>query len=226
VTVTGGYAIDATEVSRAHYEAWIATNPSTAVQPSFCAWNTNFTPKCEWPPGTEADRPVVCLDWCDAHAYCEAIGKRLCGRIGGGENDFSAYADPTQSQWYNACSSAGLNNYPYGGDPSVYEYDGYDAQKCNGKHLGVGTSLPSGTLSSCQSSVPGFEGVYDLSGNVQEWEDSCDGNAGGADTCRRRGGDFNVGLNSGSGYGMSCSDAYSAFRDGYGALTGVRCCSQ
>jgi len=29
------------------------------------------------------------------------------------------------------------------------------------------------TLSTCQSSVSGYTGVYDLSGNVAEWEDSC-----------------------------------------------------
>ena len=60
----------------------VATGPSTAGQPSFCAWNTDFTPSAAWPPApTQANHPVVWVDWCDAFAYCAGAGKRLCGPL-------------------------------------------------------------------------------------------------------------------------------------------------
>jgi hypothetical protein len=31
--------------------------------------------------------PITNVDWCDAYAYCAGIGKRLCGKIGGGTLD-------------------------------------------------------------------------------------------------------------------------------------------
>ncbi len=127
---------------------------------------------------------MVCVDWCDAYAYCKGVGKRMCGKIGGGANGYSPeYAnDASKSQWYNACSSGGVNQYPYG--------DSYVGSSCNGggfedPHVGT---MAVGSMTGCQSSVSGYEGVYDLSGNVYEWEDSCSGNTGPTDRCRLRGG--------------------------------------
>jgi hypothetical protein len=54
----------------------------------------------------------VCVDWCDAHAYCKPVGKRLCGKIGGGPNLYADYASASSSEWYRACSSGGSFTYP------------------------------------------------------------------------------------------------------------------
>ncbi|HQP39777.1 MAG TPA: SUMF1/EgtB/PvdO family nonheme iron enzyme, partial [Polyangiaceae bacterium] len=48
--------------------------------------------------------------------------------------------------------------------------------------------LPVGSFPECVSHEPGYEGVYDLSGNVWEWEDSCTGPTDQYDSCRARGG--------------------------------------
>lgn len=120
------------------------------------------------------DEPMVCVDWCDAHAYCKAVGKRLCGAIGGGETSFEAHADPGVSQWMAACSSAGLFHYPYGNT--------FDPHACNGAELQPEECVTQGrcraravaTLPECRGPEAPFNGVYDLSGNVSEWEDSCD----------------------------------------------------
>ncbi|MDZ4064892.1 MAG: hypothetical protein U1E22_09525, partial [Coriobacteriia bacterium] len=70
VPITGGYSIDATEVTRDQYAAWLATNPDPTTQTSpECSWNTVFEPErtspdfgCTsevWPPGAKGDHPVV-----------------------------------------------------------------------------------------------------------------------------------------------------------------------
>ncbi|MBI5531736.1 MAG: SUMF1/EgtB/PvdO family nonheme iron enzyme [Deltaproteobacteria bacterium] len=223
VPVTGGYSIDATEVTRDQYNAWLGSKPASAGQPSFCAGNDTFEPDTAtqetgcapstMPSGTQGNYPVVCVDWCDAFAYCKAIGKRLCGKIGGGANDFGDCANPATSQWFNACSSNGQNDFPYG--------DTYDGKLCNGNDNAGGSMLPVGSLAGCQSSVAGFEGVYDLSGNVLEWEDSCDAANGAQDLCHNRAGaSFNT-----PDY-LRCDVDGSDKRGSHNGGIGFRCCSE
>jgi hypothetical protein len=218
VAVTGGYSIDATEVTRSQYEAWLATSPDpSAGQPSHCTWNTSYTPQCEWPAGAKASHPVVCVDWCDAYAYCDAVGKRLCGKIGGGPSGYDDIASAALSQWFNACSSNGANAYPYG--------SAYDGQKCNGGEKGMAGTASAGTLDGCQSSVAGYTGVYDLSGNAWEWEDACDNVSGDQDGCRLRGGAYDH-----DAAGLRCDvDNYLLstyfLRGDVNPTVGFRCCT-
>jgi formylglycine-generating enzyme len=191
VRMPEGYCIDSVEVGGGEYDAWAAgiTDPTTVKQSPGCSdWNLDFTRQtlcvAAFQGGGER---AVCVDWCDASAYCFAVGKRLCGKIGGGSNGFADYADPQKSEWYNACTSHGLHVYPYG--------DSYQAASCNGKDTRAGldqlaqVSTPYFTdpLLTCQSSVAAYAGVLDLSGSAAEWEDSCAG-AGPTALCQVRGG--------------------------------------
>jgi sulfatase modifying factor 1 len=152
---------------------------------------------------------------CKAGEECCSLGgnhtQRLCGKIGGGSNGFDDYADATKSQWFNACTSGGQNVYPYG--------DAYSSSVCNGD--GSGT-VPVGSEIGCQSSASGYAGVYDLSGNVWEWEDSCSANSGSSDHCRFRGGSFDYFY----GVGLDCDSVDgSGARGDRGYFSGVRCCA-
>jgi formylglycine-generating enzyme required for sulfatase activity len=179
--------LDGTEVTREQYAAWPATNPSTAGQPSQCSFNTSFQPnvRCLNSPyvcngSTCAKEPQVCVDWCDAYAYCKAVRQRLCRKLGGGANAFADCANAALNPWYDACVSDGTNNaFPYGNT--------LVGSACNGWEASVGTTIPVGSKATCQSSVAGCQGVYGLSGNVYEWEGSCDVPA---HKCRLRGGSF------------------------------------
>jgi sulfatase modifying factor 1 len=102
-----------------------------------------------------------------------------------------------------------------------------------------GTTVPVGSMIACQSAVPGYEGVFDLSGNVSEWQDSCDG-TGRSGVCLAQGGSFQYALchdpEDGSPVpcvgGGCCSYidlatrdlSFTAIPEG-GASIGFRCCS-
>ncbi len=209
VQLPAGFWIDSTEVTRAQYAAWLATKPS--AQPAECSWNTSFTPGCDWPPGDKGDHPVVCVDWCDANAYCQGVGKRLCGKIGGGSNGIDGEDDAALSQWYHACSSGGLYEYPYGND--------YDSQACNVADRGLDSTAPAGSFPQCQSVEPGFGGVFDQCGNVGEWVDACADEAGREDGCVQH---SNSAWTSASG--GKCGRSAAWRRDESTGFIGFRCC--
>lgn len=155
--------------------------------------------------------PVHYVDWCDAYAYCRWTNKQLCGQINGGALAVTDVNDVSKSAWYNACSAQGANGWPYA---SVF-----DATKCNGALIGYDAGVPgdtvnqplygyggsnqdeglvrvaesdmTGTVTSyrqyCQGGPSG--GIYQMSGNVGEWEDACN-DATPNSECRVRGGSF------------------------------------
>ena len=114
----------------------------------------------EWPdrPGT---KPDVAMDWIQANALCKAAGKRLC----------------TDTEWTLACEGQEHLPYPYG--------YARNAQACNVDRpyiipdddkwanprtrpeeiLRLDQRDPSGSRESCVSPY----GVYDMTGNVDEW---------------------------------------------------------
>jgi formylglycine-generating enzyme required for sulfatase activity len=206
----GSYCIDRTEVTNAQYASFVAFANAAPPKPTVeCAWNTSFTPNYGWPAsGAEQDLPVVGIDWCDAFAFCRWAGKRLCGAIGGGSVAAADGNDATRDQWYRVCSGAGVRGYPYGID--------YDAGACNG------ASNARSNVGSHPGCVPiEHPGVFDLSGNVAEWEDLCTPvGPAQADTCRVRGGS-----NDDSPTALACTSTFEPRRDYAIALIGFRCCS-
>ena len=206
------FTIFETEVTNGQYAAFLATNPSVEIQVEKCSWNGSFTPPNAWPAGKD-DHPVVWVDWCDAYAYCAWAGRRLCGRIGGGALGYGEFENPDEDQWFNACTTAGANVYPYG--------DEYEPATCNGAESGAGATLPVASLSGC---APDSEnGPFDMSGNVWEWQDSCaDDELGEDDPCHARGGSY---LTAEPDL-LRCRTATTTYtRTNVKANLGFRCCS-
>lgn len=205
----GSMCIDATEVTRGQYESWLGTSPDLAEQPDYCSNNVAFEPISDWPPaGIGLTMPVTFIDWCDARAYCVGHGKHLCGAVGGGSLPPASFADPSSSEWFNACSEGGQQTYPYG--------DVYVPYACNGLDSGNGGPQSVGTMADCRGTRP----IFDLSGSVWEWEDSCSASTGGGDDCRVRGGGFNA-----TSENLTCAADSVAARDSSNLVTGFRCCA-
>lgn len=218
----GGFCIDATETSNVEYKAFLDDKGATAQvadQPPACAWNLSYNPgnaSGTWSyPASDANQPVGDVDWCDAHAHCAWAGKRLCGKIGGGSNAPGDYKDEARSQWYRACSNGDPTRlYPYG--------KSYEAGRCYGDRTSGPLLIDVGSDKSCEG---GVAGLFDMSGNVDEWEDSCDGETGNVDNCLVRGGGSDDGA-----FSLTCAQptldkAKKLSRDTQTPLKGIRCCS-
>ncbi len=205
----GTYGIDATEVTRAQYARFVLEKEGdSSGQPPECSWNNTFVPGGDWPPQDRPNHPVAFVDWCDAYAYCKWAGKRLCGAVGGGETPWGSHKSAAASQWYNACSSGGTHAYPYGDEYSP---------TCNTPMENPGGTVEVGSLTDCQSPMSTFSGVFDMSGNVEEWEYCC----GEDGQCLVRG----AGFQQGAGDVTCLNYNYPLARTYSGPSTGFRCCS-
>jgi formylglycine-generating enzyme required for sulfatase activity len=203
------FCIDKTETTWGEYMEFLSRIAELGPQPSFCTWNSGmYPPSFEGNnPNTDPAMPVTGVDWCDAYAYCNWAGKRMCGKIGGGETTYGgvASADANDSQWFAACSGGGLKTYPYGNN--------YDPTLCNGEASGV---IAAGTMT-CEG---GVSGLYNMSGNVWEWEHSCSDDVDMNDMCWARGGEFRNDMEF-----LKCSYGFRAPNRAYTYDSiGIRCC--
>lgn len=223
----GGYCIDATEVTQAQYAAFLAdmhAGYDAGTRP-VCSWKSSKTSydvpdkgtgvSCDFAPDKTPNVAVVCVDWCDADAFCRWAGKRLCGAIDGGAVAWSGdeTIDAGRDAWYRACSKAGTRKYAYGttADPSA----------CSVSERALNRAADAGGFPKCAG---GYDGLVDMNGNVDEHVDACQGTAGKNDRCRYRGGSWYW-----SAGESSCEHRYGeaeATRDARFADVGFRCCSR
>jgi formylglycine-generating enzyme required for sulfatase activity len=214
--------VDTTEVTQAQYKQFLtAMNGSTAGQGPECAsWNTLYAPvsKCSFDPTGHANFPVNGVDWCDATAFCKWAGKRLCGSAANGapiQTDSLTDLDQANiSEWTAACSHGGDQEYPYGTQ--------FKPDNCNdGEHMTTPVTVPVETMPMCEG---GYPGLFDMMGNVHEWEGACsplgDAAPTDLDNCWIRGGSYHD-------LGSSCWSGWPVARNYWDDQCdiGIRCCA-
>lgn len=211
----GDTCVDSTEVTREQYDAWLATSPSTSAQPAACDWNLAFTPDptCMASPDVcTADcgsHPQVCVDWCDASAYCAYAGKRLCAGYPAAMTD--AWANPDKAELYEACTAGTGESYPYG--------SGNIAGACNDAQTGNASTVAVGSLADCGRDHANGR-IFDTTGNVWEWEGACGADAGADDPCRARGGSYSE-----ASVSNTCDEVDNTLaRSATASNVGFRCC--
>jgi formylglycine-generating enzyme required for sulfatase activity len=188
------FCIDKHETTRAEYGAFLdasVSEPQFPMQDSeLCPTAESFEPGAggdclsAFERGVDPDLPVVCVDLCDAMAYCEFRGKRLCGGRGGKGLDAELRNEPTENEWLAACIGGTTRQYPYGPN--------FERSYCNVSSAGL---EPVGRAPDC--STP--DDIRDLSGNVAEWTLVCRKRARRAADCLVAGGEYlttEVGLTS------------------------------
>jgi formylglycine-generating enzyme required for sulfatase activity len=196
------------EVTRDAYDAFLAKPPSLPMAVP-CNWKTSFTPGCTTGPDASVDAgpqdgalPVVCVDWCDALAFCNSQGRTLC------HGSYDNVAIVEDSDWYAVCSNLGESAYPYGAS--------YHDEICNGlDHSGDGVLAAAG-----QAACVTDSDVLNMSGNVWEWVDECDDASGANDACNLRGGSFRY-----DAQALACRSKVAPDRNARSDEYGFRCCA-
>jgi formylglycine-generating enzyme len=222
------FCIDETEVTDTQYRAML-DDLADGGSPTLDALNATLPPTgcttfptvvalypSSGPPAKD-DFPVVNVGWCQAHVFCAWAGKHMCGAMGGGAGDQSTRQDPAASEWFFACSQNGTQNYPYGGAAGQC-FVCNDNANCDAGADATPAITPIESWPSCKGSY----GVYDLTGNVSEWENSYQLDA--AITSRYasvRGGSFVTNYGDGCRYDHGTDWGNASLGD---IWTGIRCC--
>ena len=227
------------------YCAWNLTYSPTANFPQLPEWSNNPVTNVNW-----CDAYMYCHT--SGKHLCGQIANPAAGVNEGDPIDPSNANVATKDEWYNACSDQGQNTFPYGVTYHPDFCNGADsaAQRfkeyliCNSitptfpspvPTVCAGETLDGYTDAGACLSPPDFyeadciggtsNVLYDMSGNVAEWEDSCTSNsadAGETDTCNVRGGSF---LTPQAGLTCATSAAQPPLsRDATRNDVGIRCC--
>jgi formylglycine-generating enzyme required for sulfatase activity len=114
---------------------------------------------CNWNAPGRGEHPVNCVDWDQARAYCEWIGKRL----------------PTEQEWEKAARGTDGRTYPWGDDgPSC------DVAVMSGAPSCAAGTAPVASRDRGRSPY----GLFDMAGNVFEWTGSLYASGGEARVLR------------------------------------------
>ncbi len=148
------YAIGETEVTQALWEAVMGSNPSY-----FNGWHEEYDLKSrtyvDVNYGTNLQRPVESVSWDDCQAFITKLNQLT------GEH----FRLPTEAEWeYAARGGNKSQGYKYAGSNNLDDVAWY-----NNNAFEVGASDPNYGTHTVAMKLPNELGLYDMTGNVNEW---------------------------------------------------------
>jgi hypothetical protein len=194
------------DLARINHSECSVASATDLEPPTFC--KPSCTKDCD-------NHPQVCVDWCDAWAYCSFYGQYLCGSLYGATESGAASTDwmlgpesgdAKGNAWVNACSAGG------------YDDDGY-AKACKVEPA-MTSDVRKEPMACATSRVarPGYSRFLGLQGNVSEWTNDCR-IVEGESQCAIRGGSYDPNSK------PACEDRQMAPRQTTHEPTlGFRCC--
>lgn len=152
---------------------------------------------CNYDNGERDDHPVNCASYDAATDYCAHVGGRVC----------------QETEWLEACRGQEDRAFPYGED--------FDLAACNVQSTEStipGRERTTAPVAGHEVCVGGYDGLYDMAGNVAEWVDPCKD-----DYCKFRGAGYltNEPVDMFAACRGVCSGNDKSLRSG---VIGIRCC--
>ena len=148
VTVSA-FAIDATEVTVAQYDACVAVGHCKKAN----IGHSILEDKCHGIHPNRENHPVNCVTWTMAVEYCRFVGKRL----------------PTEAEWEKAARGTDGRNFPWGNELPTCDRANYALVARRGgaavENYCVGDPPPVGMYPLGNSP----HGAADMAGNLWEW---------------------------------------------------------
>ena len=173
VHLTRGFWVGRVEVTRGQFARFVdATGYVTAAEDD--GWSLGVGPRGGWqrvdsiswrdPGFAQSDnRPVVCVSWRDAVAFCEWLSAA----------EGAVYRLPTEAEWEYACRAGSVDSFAWGNAPynESARSNAADAAWMERFSEPVGFDWYDGYIFTAPvASFPANAwGLFDMHGNVQEW---------------------------------------------------------
>jgi formylglycine-generating enzyme required for sulfatase activity len=161
-------------------------------------------------------KPIRCVDWCEAEAFCRWNGKRLCY-----DANPNGVFEPVNKprEWPTACSGGSDPEFPFDVDTASRTCN-FDQNEQGCIVTVDGTTCGPWEAGSRDACRPSDELPLDLGGNVTEWIDLCEREAGPDAKCQHRGGSYASGQD-----GVTCLARQALSRNLRSPMVGIRCCA-
>lgn len=149
VTLTKDYYIGETEVTQALWYAVMGYSPTSGGS----QWSSTY--------GLGDERPAYYISYEDCQSFLTALNSKLASQLSSGEQ----FRFPTEAEWEFAAKGGNKSNgYTYSGSNTIV-----DVAWCYYNSYALGSSNANYGTHVVKTKSPNELGLYDMSGNVNEW---------------------------------------------------------